>query len=69
MTRIGMLGAGSWGPALAILLSTKNFEITLWEYFPDLVEKLKKYRENKSMLPGIKIPSNIQITNDISEAV
>jgi len=69
MTRIGMLGAGSWGTALAILLSTKNFEITLWEYFPDLVEKLKKYRENKSMLPGIKIPSNIQITNDISEAV
>jgi len=69
MTKIGMLGAGSWGTALAVLLSTKNFEITLWEYFPDLVEKLIKYRENQSMLPGIKIPENIKITNNISEAV
>ena len=69
MTKIGMLGAGSWGTALAVLLSSKDYEITLWEFFPDLVENLLRDRENKSMLPGIKIPDNIRITNNISEAV
>lgn len=69
MIKIGMLGAGSWGTALAVLLSSKGYDVRLWEYFPDLVDKLKTYRENKTMLPGIVIPENIKITNDIFEAV
>jgi len=69
MSKIAILGAGSWGTALAVLLAAKNYEIVLWEHFPELADDLIKYRENKKMLPGIKIPDNVKITNNLDEAV
>ena len=66
--KIGILGAGSWGTTLSILLSDKN-NINLWEFDENISIKLQKDRENKQFLPGIKFPDNLLITNDLNEAV
>lgn len=67
--RIAVLGAGGWGTALAVLLSEKNYPVTLWENFPDYAGILIKNRENKKFLPGVHIPETIKITSDITMAV
>jgi len=65
---ITVLGAGSWGTTLGVLLSDKN-KIRLWEFDKNAAEKLNQDRENKNFLPGIKFPESITITNDLSEAI
>ncbi len=69
MNKIGVLGAGSWGTSLAVLLASKNEDIIMWEFFKDAAADLKKLRENIPMLPGIKIPDNVTITTDLEKAV
>ncbi len=66
MVKIGIIGAGGWGTALAIILS-ENHKVCLWEKFPDYAEILDKKRENIHFLPGIKIPKRIEITSDLSK--
>lgn len=56
MAKAGIMGAGSWGTALALLLYKNGHEVTLWSINNDEVEELKKEREHKSKLPGVKIP-------------
>ncbi|MDI6758771.1 MAG: NAD(P)H-dependent glycerol-3-phosphate dehydrogenase [Candidatus Omnitrophota bacterium] len=65
---IGVLGDGGWGTTLAVLLSKKGFKVTLWGAFKDNVSLIKKTRENKKFLPGIKIPKEIEITHDLESA-
>ncbi len=67
--KIGVIGGGSWGTALAILLSKKNYEIDLWIRNKDQYENIRKSRENIKYLPGVVLPNNINITNDLSEAL
>lgn len=67
--KVAVLGAGSWGTALAILLANKGLDINLWEPFPDLAENLRQSRVNSKFLPGVPIPPQIFITSDLSEAV
>lgn len=66
--RISVLGAGSWGTALAILLNSNGHEVTLWEYKKAYWKTLKKTRENKVYLPKIKIPEEILISNSLAES-
>lgn len=66
--RISVLGDGGWGTTLAVLLSKKGYEVTLWGVFPEYIKFLRRNRENKKFLPGIKIPHNIILTYDINEA-
>lgn len=68
MVRVSLLGAGSWGTALAILLAEKGYEITLWSALEDEVELLQTKREHIHRLPGVKLPNNIIITKDLEEA-
>ncbi len=65
MENVVVMGGGSWGTALAVLLAEKNHNVTLWEYNAEQAENLKKDRENKNYLPGIKFPENLKITNKI----
>lgn len=65
--RISVLGAGSWGTALAIVLHSNGHEVTLWEYKKGYFSTLKRTRENKVYLPKIKIPKEILITNSLKE--
>ena len=69
MAKAGIMGAGSWGTALALLLYKNGHEVTLWSINRDEVEELKKEREHKSKLPGVKIPEDLRITNSMEEAV
>lgn len=69
MAKAGIMGAGSWGTALALLLYKNGHEVTLWSIDRAEVEMLKMEREHKSKLPGVKIPEDMQITDCMEEAV
>jgi glycerol-3-phosphate dehydrogenase (NAD(P)+) len=66
MKRIAILGGGSWGTALAIVLSRthKEHEISLWVRDAALAESIRSDRENKLYLPGHKLPDTVQVTHD-----
>jgi glycerol-3-phosphate dehydrogenase (NAD(P)+) len=66
--KISVLGAGGWGTTLAILLHYNGHNVTLWEYKKSYARHLIKKRINTDYLPGIKIPKEIIITNDIEES-
>ena len=63
---IGILGSGAWGTALASILNKKT-NISLWSYEKETTKQINKYKINKNYLPGIKIPNNVTITNDLEE--
>jgi glycerol-3-phosphate dehydrogenase (NAD(P)+) len=69
MKRVGVLGAGSWGTALAVLLANKGIKTVLWARNQEFAKQIRKSRENKSYLPGIELPAALEITSDISKAV
>ncbi|MEE9430229.1 MAG: NAD(P)H-dependent glycerol-3-phosphate dehydrogenase [Melioribacteraceae bacterium] len=66
--RISVLGAGSWGTALAIILQFNGHDVTLWEHKRLYARTLNKSRINKTYLPKIKIPKEILITNSLKDA-
>lgn len=65
--KIGIIGAGSWGTALAILLSEHRGEVLLWGHNPTIVEELTSQRTNTSYLPGSRLPPNVYATGDLAE--
>lgn len=69
MAKVSILGAGSWGIALGLLLYKNGHEITVWSALDSEVEMLKNDREHKVGLPGVRIPEDIMVTGDIQEAV
>ena len=69
MTSIGVIGAGSWGTALALLLYHNGHKVTLWSALEDEVTLLRTKRENPDKLPGVKLPEDMPVTSDLKEAV
>jgi len=69
MSYIAIIGAGSWGTTLACLLSDKGYDVSLWVHDAALAEKIKETRTNSTYLPGITIPDNTKVTNNIEEAL
>ena len=67
--RIGILGAGSWGTALAFLLGKKREEVLLWARRKEIADWINDKNENRFYLPGIILPPNIRATIEIGEAV
>jgi glycerol-3-phosphate dehydrogenase (NAD(P)+) len=67
--KIGVVGAGSWGTALANLLASKGFEIDHWVYEPEVKDQMERDRENKVFLPGIALSSNLHPSNDMDKVV
>ena len=65
MNKIVVMGAGSWGTALAILLAEKGNEVILWEYQNEKAMTIEKERENKVFLPGAKFPETLHSTSEI----
>jgi glycerol-3-phosphate dehydrogenase (NAD(P)+) len=67
--RIGVLGAGSWGTALTVLLQSNGHNVTLWEFDSRRAKWLIRTRRNRKFLPGVIIPRNVAITSSLEEAV
>lgn len=69
MANVGIMGAGSWGTALAVLLHSNGHHVTVWSISEDEVKMLTEEREHKSKLPGVKIPEDMVFTSKMEEAV
>ena len=67
--KISIIGAGSWGTALAIHLASNFRQISLWVYEQDLCDTLTHTRENTWFLPGHPLPENIQLTSSLQSAI
>lgn len=65
--RISIIGAGSWGTALAILLAETRASIRLWGHNPRIVGELVEKRINSQYLPGLRLPPNVYATSDLAE--
>ncbi|WP_027363379.1 NAD(P)H-dependent glycerol-3-phosphate dehydrogenase [Desulfotruncus alcoholivorax] len=63
--KVAVLGAGSWGTALAAHLAGKGYQIGLWSRRPDQVEQLNASRENSRYLPGVRLAENILVTSNL----
>jgi glycerol-3-phosphate dehydrogenase (NAD(P)+) len=69
MRKIAIIGDGGWGTTLAIHLAKKKYPVVLWGAFADYVALVKKTRESKKFLPGYRIPSSVDLTADLQQAV
>lgn len=69
MSKVSVIGAGSWGTALAILLEKNGHHVTLWSHREEEAKELAKSREHKSKLPGVQIPEGIEIIGDLESAL
>ena len=69
MAKISVLGAGSWGTALSILLYNNGHEVILWSALGEEITTLREKREHVSKLPGVKIPEPIDITIDLERSL
>jgi len=70
MSRIAVIGAGSWGTALTISLARRGgHEISLWAHSPEHAEELADCGENRRYLPGFVVPADIQVTARLDEAI
>ncbi len=69
MKQVSVIGAGSWGTALAVLLANNGHEVTIWSHDPHEVEMLSKKREQQEKLPGVKLPDNVNVLSDMKESL
>jgi len=66
---LAIIGAGSWGTALAIVLAPRFEQVRLWAYEPDLAARIQTSRENDLYLAGFQIPTNVFISNSLDQAL
>jgi glycerol-3-phosphate dehydrogenase (NAD(P)+) len=69
MTRVAVVGAGSWGTVLSAVLSKKGHDVCMWAFEPEVAEQITQGRENVSYLPGVKLPENLAGTSDLATAL
>ena len=69
MKKIGIIGAGSWGTALAVNLERNNHEVTIWSIMEDEIKMLTEHREHLDKLPGVKLADSMQFTTDLEVAI
>ncbi|HEU4953063.1 MAG TPA: NAD(P)-binding domain-containing protein, partial [Gemmatimonadales bacterium] len=69
MTRVAVLGAGSWGTTLAHLLACKGDDVRLWAFEPDVADAINRTHENPVFLAGVALAPELRATSDAAEAV
>lgn len=69
LATIGIIGGGSWGTALSLVLKNNNHDVDIWLRDNKQVEEILEIRENKRYLPGVFLPKEIGITSDIEKAI
>jgi glycerol-3-phosphate dehydrogenase (NAD(P)+) len=65
--RTAILGAGSWGTALAVLWAKCGNDIILWGHNAERVDRIRSSRENPDYLPGVKLPPSASVTSDLAD--
>jgi len=66
---VSVIGDGGWGTTLAVHLAKKKFPVRLWGPFPSYARRMQKNRYNTKFLPGIHLPRNIKVIDDLSDAL
>ena len=69
MAKVSVLGAGSWGIALANVLASNGHDVTVWSALKDEIEMLNENREHLTKLPGVKLPETMIFTDSLEEAM
>ena len=69
MGKIGVIGAGSWGTALSVVLANNGNEVLIWSIVEAEIEMLKEKHEHVDKLPGVKLSDSIDFTTDIEKTV
>lgn len=67
--KIAVIGSGSWGTAISLLLAKKGNTVYLWSWIQEETDRLNRDRENKEFLPGLTFPDNIICTHDMGECI
>ncbi len=65
--KVGVIGAGTWGTAIASLLAGKGLSVALWAFEEEVKHEIETLGENKTFLPGMPLPKNITPSNDLSD--
>ena len=70
MSRIAVIGAGAWGTALSVVVARRgDHQVRLWAFEREVCESIAASAENRLFLPGQKLPSGIEVTNDLQQAL
>lgn len=69
MAKTAVIGAGSWGTALSLVLHNNGNEVTIWSIVEEEIAMLKEKHEHVDKLPGVKLPEGISFTTDLKEAI
>jgi glycerol-3-phosphate dehydrogenase (NAD(P)+) len=69
LKNLAIIGGGSWGTALALVLAPRFERVTLWVYESDLAERMRASRINDVYLPGFAVPANVEVSSDLGGAL
>lgn len=69
MNNLAIIGAGSWGTALAIALAPRFERVRLWVYESDLAARMSSTRQNDVYLPGFQVPANVEVTSSLEDVL
>lgn len=69
MAKVSVLGAGSWGIALATVLAGNGHQVTVWSVIESEIKMLQEYREHKDKLPGVRLEEGISFTTDLEASI
>ena len=69
MSVVAVVGTGSWGTMLAVMLTRKGLSVTLWARREEEAEELRLRQENRRFLPGVTLPHGLKITASLAEGV
>ena len=69
MAKVTVIGAGSWGIALAKLLHTNGHKVTVWSIVESEIAMLREKHEHVDKLPGVKLPEDMEFTTDLGASI
>ncbi len=68
MAEVSIIGAGSWGTALAVVLHNNGHKVTIWSVVREEIDMLKDKHEHVDKLPGVRLPDDMEFTTDLKDA-
>ena len=69
MSRIAVMGAGSWGTTIAKVIADGGSDVILWSRRAEVAQEINEYHRNGDYLPGIDLPANLTATSDVGHAL